>query len=69
MRITPTVLASLIKPFGVPFRVTPKGSNNDASGVDRTLLGVVLILAALTLGGLTLQSDLTERLRSQPTRR
>ncbi|MGE5755265.1 MAG: glycosyltransferase [Planctomycetaceae bacterium] len=52
VRITPTVLASLIKPFGVPFRVTPKGSNNDASGVDRPLLVTVTILAALTLGGL-----------------
>ena len=52
MRITPTVIASLIKPFGVPFRVTPKGNNNEASGVDRTLLGVVMILAALNVGGL-----------------
>jgi cellulose synthase (UDP-forming) len=52
LRITPTVLASLIKPFGVPFRVTPKGSNNDTSGVDRPLLGAVTLLAALTLGGL-----------------
>jgi cellulose synthase (UDP-forming) len=52
LRITPTVIASLIKPFGVPFRVTPKGSNNDAGEVDRPVLGVVTILAALTLGGL-----------------
>jgi cellulose synthase (UDP-forming) len=52
LRITPTVLASLIKPFGVPFRVTPKGSNSDTNGVDRPLLGAVTVLAALTLGGL-----------------
>jgi len=52
LRIAPTVIASLIKPFGVPFRVTPKGSNNDAREVDRPLLGAVTILAALTLGGL-----------------
>ena len=52
LRITPTVLASLIKPFGVPFRVTPKGINNDAGRVDRPVFGAVTILAALTLGGM-----------------
>jgi cellulose synthase (UDP-forming) len=52
MRIAPTVVASLVKPFGVPFRVTPKGSNNDATFADRPVLVAVSILALLTLGGL-----------------
>jgi len=54
LRIVPTVLASLVRPFGVPFRVTPKGRNNAVSNGDTTVLGVVAVLAALTLGGLIL---------------
>jgi cellulose synthase (UDP-forming) len=52
LRIAPTVLSSLVKPFGAPFRVTPKGSNNAASGGDWSAWIVVTLLAALTLGGL-----------------
>jgi cellulose synthase (UDP-forming) len=52
LRLVPTALATLIKPFGAPFRVTPKGSNNSASSGDRFALVVIGILAALTLGGI-----------------
>jgi cellulose synthase (UDP-forming) len=35
-RLTPTLLASLIKPFGTPFKVTPKGVAAGLSQFDRT---------------------------------
>jgi len=54
LRLVPTALSTLIKPFGAPFRVTPKGSNNAASTADRYALFVVGLLAALTLGGMVL---------------
>ena len=46
LRLVPTALSTLIKPFGAPFRVTPKGNNNAASFVDRYALAVVSLLAA-----------------------
>ena len=49
LRLVPTALSTLIKPFGAPFRVTPKGSNNAASSCDRYALFVVGLLAALTV--------------------
>jgi cellulose synthase (UDP-forming) len=52
LRIAPAALASLIKPFGTPFRVTPKGSNNAASALDRTAFLSIAVLIAVTLGGL-----------------
>jgi cellulose synthase (UDP-forming) len=52
LRIAPTVLASLIKPFGTPFRVTPKGKNNSASSGDTAVLLAIALLLASTLGGL-----------------
>jgi cellulose synthase/poly-beta-1,6-N-acetylglucosamine synthase-like glycosyltransferase len=54
LRLVPTALATLIKPFGAPFRVTPKGSNNTASSTDRYALIALGVLAALTLGGLVI---------------
>ncbi len=54
LRMVPTALATMIKPFGVPFRVTPKGNNNAASAADRYALIITGVLAALTLGGLIL---------------
>jgi cellulose synthase (UDP-forming) len=52
-RLGPTVVASLIKPFGQPFRVTPKGSDA-ANGrqVDFFNLGMILLCMGLTLLGL-----------------
>jgi cellulose synthase (UDP-forming) len=54
-RLGPTVVASLIKPFGKPFKVTPKGSDA-ANGrqVDFFSLGMILGCMALTLMGLLL---------------
>lgn len=54
-RLGPTVVASLIKPFGKPFKVTPKGSDA-ANGrqVDFFSLGLILVCMGLTLMGLLL---------------
>ena len=52
-RLGPTVLASLIKPFGQPFKVTPKGSDAvQGRQVDLFSLGMILTCMALTLVGL-----------------
>jgi cellulose synthase (UDP-forming) len=54
-RLGPTVVASLIRPFGKPFKVTPKGSDA-ANGrqVDFFSLGMILVCMGLTLMGLLL---------------
>lgn len=52
-RLAPTVVASLIKPFGKPFRVTPKGSMSvGGRQVDGVTLTPILITLGLTLMGL-----------------
>ena len=52
-RLGPTVVASLIKPFGKPFKVTPKGSDAvHGRQVDFFSLGMILLCMALTLAGL-----------------
>jgi cellulose synthase (UDP-forming) len=52
-RLGPTVVASLVKPFGKPFKVTPKGSDAvHGRQVDYFSLGMILMCMALTLVGL-----------------
>lgn len=52
-RLAPTVVASLIQPFGKPFRVTPKGSMSvGGRHVDQVTLAPILITLVLTLLGL-----------------
>jgi PilZ domain len=51
IRLAPTALATLIKPFGEPFRVTPKGAAGRRSGSDGTTSGVALLLLLACLGG------------------
>ena len=54
-RLGPTVVASLIQPFGKPFRVTPKGSDAaHGAQVDFFSLGMILLCMGLTLLGLLL---------------
>jgi cellulose synthase (UDP-forming) len=50
-RMVPNIIATLIKPFGVPFKVTPKGSGA-GQGVDRFVRGCALGLLGVNLGGL-----------------
>ena len=45
------MLSSLIKPFGVPFKVTPKGSGNEESEFDAyTFLWIASLIAITSLG-------------------
>ncbi|MGO9110682.1 MAG: PilZ domain-containing protein, partial [Thermoguttaceae bacterium] len=48
----PAVLATLIKPFGAPFRVTPKGKAAQSEGGDPVALWALAILIAATVGGI-----------------
>jgi cellulose synthase (UDP-forming) len=50
-RIVPAGLATLIKPFGTPFKVTPKGSNITFRFGDPTVLASSFVLILLTVGG------------------
>ena len=51
LRLGPTALASLIKPFGTPFRVTPKGRAAGEAVFDRrNFLAVGLLLVLILLG-------------------
>jgi cellulose synthase (UDP-forming) len=52
-RLLPVVISSLIKPFGEPFRVTPKGSSSSSS-VDWGVFTVTSILLILTVGGIVI---------------
>jgi len=54
LRLTPVVISSLIKPFGRPFQVTPKGSLAGGSRVSLTEALIISTLIILSLGGLWL---------------
>ena len=51
-RIVPAGLATLIKPFGTPFKVTPKGSGITFRFGDPAVLVGAFVLILLTVGGL-----------------
>jgi cellulose synthase (UDP-forming) len=51
-RIVPAGLFTLIKPFGTPFRVTPKGSSIRFAFGDMVILSMTILLMLLTIGGL-----------------
>jgi cellulose synthase (UDP-forming) len=51
-RIVPAGLATLIKPFGTPFKVTPKGSGITFSFGDPAVLAGTCVLILLTVGGM-----------------
>jgi len=50
-RMLPTVVSSVVKPFGTAFKVTPKGSDTESS-TDYFTLYASLVMMALTLGGI-----------------
>jgi cellulose synthase/poly-beta-1,6-N-acetylglucosamine synthase-like glycosyltransferase len=50
-RLLPTVIATLIKPFGTPFKVTPKGSAAEQNDFDAYTFTCCAILIALTAIG------------------
>ncbi len=51
-RTFPTVVQSVLKPFGVPFRVTPKGKGDLSEDSDPTALWALALLLAITIGGI-----------------
>ncbi|WP_037073592.1 glycosyltransferase [Rhizobium leguminosarum] len=51
-RMLPTVVSSLVRPFGKPFRVTPKGSSNEANQFDRYSFAWIAIMITVTVLGL-----------------
>ncbi|MEF0941279.1 glycosyltransferase [Rhizobium sp. BR 362] len=51
-RMLPTVVSSLIRPFGKSFRVTPKGSGNEANQFDKYTFTWISSLIAITVIGL-----------------
>ncbi|MDD5729403.1 MAG: glycosyltransferase, partial [Victivallales bacterium] len=54
-RLLPVVISSLIKPFGEPFRVTPKGVAGAAgAAVDRGILITASMLFIITLSGIVI---------------
>jgi cellulose synthase (UDP-forming) len=63
-RTFPTVVATLIKPFGTPFRVTPKGRTNVGKGGDPVAVWGLVILIVLTVGGIVVGCKSPGRLNS-----
>jgi cellulose synthase (UDP-forming) len=51
-RLLPTVIATLIKPFGTPFKVTPKGSGAEQDEFDAYTFTCCATLVALTAIGI-----------------
>lgn len=55
-KILPTVLITLIKPFGHAFKVTPKGRDARRSSYERRIFWSAAALIFLTVGGLVINS-------------
>jgi cellulose synthase (UDP-forming) len=53
LRVAPSTLMSLVKPFGTPFAVTPKGASAKGQSSDRFIFNVCLGLVLATIIGLT----------------
>ncbi|PDT53212.1 MULTISPECIES: glycosyltransferase [Sinorhizobium] len=51
-RMLPTVLSSLVRPFGKPFKVTPKGSGNEANQFDAYTFTWIAAFIVVTAAGL-----------------
>lgn len=51
-RMLPTVISSVVRPFGKPFKVTPKGSGNEDNAFDGYTFACVSSLIAATALGL-----------------
>lgn len=65
IRLTPTVLATLVKPFGVPFKVTPKGQQQGGLVYDKSSLGFVAVATLLNLIGLLINIDVDTRILNE----
>ena len=63
-RTFPAIVGSLIKPFGTPFRVTPKGRGGQGVG-DPAGMAVMIVLIVLTVGGIIVGCHSAGQFRSQ----
>jgi hypothetical protein len=52
IKVAPSTLASIVKPFGVPFKVTPKGASAKDQRTDRVVSWACIGLLLMTLGGM-----------------
>jgi cellulose synthase (UDP-forming) len=52
LRVAPAALSSLIKPFGTPFAVTPKGTSARGQNSDQLIFYICLVLIGATIIGL-----------------
>ncbi len=64
-KILPTVLATIVKPFGHVFKVTPKGAAAQGANYDRGIFWTAIMLMALTTGGLLINVTPELRIVSQ----
>jgi cellulose synthase (UDP-forming) len=55
-KLLPVVLATLIKPFGHPFKVTPKGGTSQTSTYARAIFWTAASLLGLTIFGLIINT-------------
>ena len=65
VRLLPVVLATLLRPHGHAFRVTPKGAAAHADAADRRVVRAAVLLLAATIAGLALNADTTSRIISR----
>ena len=56
LRILPIVITTLIRPFGHPFKVTPKGGTSQTSNYSRGIFWTSAILLGLTILGLVVNT-------------
>jgi cellulose synthase/poly-beta-1,6-N-acetylglucosamine synthase-like glycosyltransferase len=52
IKVAPSTLASIFKPFGVPFKVTPKGASAKDQRTDRVVSWACIGLLVATIGGM-----------------
>ena len=64
-KILPTVLATIVKPYGHVFKVTPKGAAAQDSSYERSVFWIAAILMMLTTGGLLVNATPEWRIVSQ----
>ena len=64
-KLLPTVLATIVKPYGHVFKVTPKGAAAQASGYERGVFWISAALIAATIGGLIVNTTPEWRIVSQ----
>jgi len=66
-RLLPGVLATLVKPWNLPFSVTPKGNAARAGGVHRPTLRTALVFLLATAGGLLVNAAPETRIVARDT--